>query len=129
LQQVAPPHPGFPPPQGYPTPPPPGYPSPHPGYQAPPTIIIQNTQTGGGGGYGFNQVMEPSRSRVTMLLLCFFLGVFGAHRFYAGLTGSGIVMLILGFTFFGLSISGIWALIDFIIILCGGFRDSYGRII
>jgi TM2 domain-containing membrane protein YozV len=49
-------------------------------------------------------------------LLCFFLGVFGAHRLYLGQRGTGIVMLILGLTFFGWIISGPWAFIDLFLI-------------
>ena len=54
------------------------------------------------------------------VLLCFFIGVFGAHRFYTGKTGSGILML---FTAGGLYI---WWLIDFITILGGNFKNSKG---
>ena len=58
---------------------------------------------------------------VPTILLCFFLGGFGIHRFYAGKVGTGILMLL---TLGGL---GIWTLIDFILIVCGNFRDAYGR--
>lgn len=57
------------------------------------------------------------------LLLCLFLGVFGAHRFYVGKIGTAFLML---FTFGGL---GIWALIDLIFIICSRFRDCRGRLI
>ena len=61
------------------------------------------------------------------LLLCFFLGVFGAHRFYVGKNGSAIAMLILSITIIGLFISGIWSLVDFIMIICGKFTDRNGK--
>ena len=54
-------------------------------------------------------------------LLCFFLGIFGAHRFYVGKIGTGILQLV---TLGGL---GIWSLIDFIIIIVGSFTDSEGN--
>jgi TM2 domain-containing membrane protein YozV/ribosomal protein L32 len=56
-------------------------------------------------------------------LLCFFLGVFGIHRFYVGKIGTGILQLL---TFGGL---GIWALIDFIMIVVGSFTDKDGNTI
>ena len=59
----------------------------------------------------------------TVLLLSFFLGVFGVHRFYTGHTGTGIAMLL---TFGG---CGIWSLYDFIMIILGKFKDSNGNII
>ncbi len=55
---------------------------------------------------------------VPTVLLCFFLGAFGIHRFYVGKIGTGILMLL---TLGGL---GIWALIDFIMIVCGSFKDK-----
>tara|TARA_B100000686_G_C16789932_1_gene977950 strand:+ start:2043 stop:2234 length:192 start_codon:yes stop_codon:yes gene_type:complete len=58
---------------------------------------------------------------VPAALLCFFLGGFGAHRFYVGKVGTALLMII---TFGGL---GIWLLIDFIMILTGGFKDKEGR--
>jgi len=65
--------------------------------------------------------MEKSeKGFVPTILLCFFLGTFGIHRFYVGKIGTGILMLI---TFGGL---GIWTLVDFIIIVCGNFKDKDG---
>ena len=58
---------------------------------------------------------------VPTLLLCFFLGFLGAHRFYVGKIGTGIVQLL---TFGGL---GIWALVDFIMIAVGNFKDKDGQ--
>ena len=55
------------------------------------------------------------------LLLWFFLGVFGAHRFYVGKIGTGILELL---TLGGL---GIWWLVDLILIVTGSFRDSEGQ--
>jgi TM2 domain-containing membrane protein YozV len=53
-------------------------------------------------------------------LLCFFLGVFGAHRFYVGKIGTGLLQL---FTFGGL---GIWMLVDLIMRGSGEFKDTAG---
>jgi TM2 domain. len=55
------------------------------------------------------------------LLLAFLLGVIGAHRFYVGKTGTGILMLL---TFGGL---GIWLLIDLILIITGQFTNKAGE--
>lgn len=62
-------------------------------------------------------------------LLSTFLGVFGAHRFYAGKIGTGILMLVLTLTFIGLFVTAIWNFIDWITILVGGFRDADNRVI
>lgn len=54
------------------------------------------------------------RNKLIAALLAFFVGVLGVHRFYLGRTGSGIVMLVLTCTLFGMLISGPWAFIDMI---------------
>jgi TM2 domain-containing membrane protein YozV len=54
-------------------------------------------------------------------LLCVFFGIFGAHRFYAGKTGTAILQLI---TLGGL---GVWMLIDLIMLVTGEFRDGDGN--
>ena len=62
------------------------------------------------------------KSRTVALLLCLFLGWLGAHRFYVGKVGTGILMpLTLGGFF------GIWVMVDLIFIVCGIFRDKEGR--
>ena len=58
---------------------------------------------------------------VPMILLCFFLGGLGVHRFYAGKVGTGILMLL---TFGGF---GIWTIVDFIMIVTGNFKDGDGN--
>ena len=64
---------------------------------------------------------ENDSQWVVTLLLAFLLGVIGAHRFYVGKTGTGILML---FTFGGL---GIWLLIDLILIITGQFTNKDGE--
>ena len=54
-------------------------------------------------------------------IIAFCFGVFGAHRFYVGKTGTAVLQL---FTIGGL---GIWATIDWILILCKAFKDKKGR--
>ena len=43
-------------------------------------------------------VSTGSRSRTSAAIFAFFLGGFGAHKFYLGQTGSGIVYLLLCWT-------------------------------
>jgi len=62
-----------------------------------------------------------NKKMVTACLLCFFLGGLGIHRFYVGKAGTGILMIL---TLGGL---GIWVIIDFVMILTGGFKDSEGK--
>jgi TM2 domain len=60
------------------------------------------------------------RSRLVALLLCVFLGGLGAHRFYVGKIGTGILWLLT------LGCLGIGALIDLIMIAAGTFKDGNG---
>ena len=70
-----------------------------------------------------NPVQAEGKDWLTALLLCFFLGVFGAHRFYTGHIGLGVVQLLT------LGGCGIWALIDFILIIVGNFKDAEGHLL
>lgn len=63
------------------------------------------------------------RSRGVALALAALLGPFGAHRFYVGKTGTGVLMLA---SFGGL---GIWYLYDLVTIVGGSFRDASGRLV
>lgn len=54
------------------------------------------------------------------LLLSFFVGFLGVHRFYTGHIGIGVVQLLT------LGGCGIWALIDLILILVGSYKDADG---
>ncbi len=58
------------------------------------------------------------RSRGVALLLSFFGGFFGLHRFYVDKTGTAVAMLV---TFGG---CGVWYLYDLVLIAAGEFRDS-----
>lgn len=70
--------------------------------------------------------MTSTKSRLAATLLVFFLGTIGIHRFYVGKIASGIVMILLTITGIGLIVTSIWALIDFITIVVGSFRDGDG---
>jgi hypothetical protein len=63
------------------------------------------------------------KSRGVALALAAVLGPFGAHRFYAGKTGTGILMLCT------LGGAGLWWLYDIILVSGGSFRDAQGRLI
>jgi hypothetical protein len=74
--------------------------------------------------YGDDSDEEPQgpeiskRSRGVALLLSFFGGIFGLHRFYVDKPRTAIAMLV---TFGGL---GVWYLYDLVLIAAGEFRDS-----
>lgn len=69
------------------------------------------------------------KSRTVALLLCGFLGTIGAHYFYVGRTGRGILMLILTITIIGLIVTSILSFIDFIYIIVGKFQDDKERLV
>ena len=62
-------------------------------------------------------------NRIVVMLLCWFLGVLGVHRFYTGHIITGLLMLFTGGGF------GIWWIIDFIMLLLGRFKDAEGRVL
>jgi TM2 domain-containing membrane protein YozV len=65
-----------------------------------------------------------SYSRTTALILCIFLGAFGAHRFYVGKSGTGVAILFLTLC---TGLGSIWALVDLIMIITGSFTDNFER--
>jgi TM2 domain-containing membrane protein YozV len=67
--------------------------------------------------------MAAQQTKMVLAIVCFFVGFLGVHRFMVGKIGTGVLMLV---TFGGL---GIWALIDFIMILMGKFTDKQGNAI
>jgi TM2 domain-containing membrane protein YozV len=131
--------PGVPPQGGF------GYPpNPYPNAPAPgPQVIIINNQQGGHHPQPQiqqapfpQQEVAPGKSHCSngvALLLCFLLGVFGAHRFYVGRIGSGLAMLLISIipafadSDLGFVITVIWAIIDFLLIVSSNFKDSHGR--
>lgn len=68
--------------------------------------------------------VQPTESKSsefwTVFLLGLFLGVFGAHRFYAKKIKTGVLQLV---TFGG---CGIWSLVDVVTILLSKFKSSAG---
>ena len=77
---------------------------------ASPNIVInnanQNTNT-----VTVNGSAARQRSKWVALLLCIFLGVIGAHKFYEGKTGMGVLYLLT------VGVFGLGVLIDFIALL------------
>ncbi len=104
------------PPQGY-------YPQgqPPPGWAAPPQPIQVVVQNNVGAHYpgAMQRVRIANRSKGVALLLALFLGGLGAHRFYLGDTGLGILYLLFFWTF----IPAFIALIDLLIILVMPSRE------
>ena len=68
----------------------------------------------------FNSSTDSNKF-ILVLLLCWFLGVFGVHRFYSGHITIGVIQLL---TAGG---CGIWTIFDLIMIATGNYTDSDGN--
>ncbi|QDY43486.1 TM2 domain-containing protein [Candidatus Pantoea soli] len=62
---------------------------------------------------------EGKKSRMAAVLFAFFLGGLGAHKFYLGKVGQGILYILFCWTF----IPSIVAFIEFILYLCSSDED------
>ncbi len=69
------------------------------------------------------------KTYTTALLLCLFLGCYGAHRFYTGKTGTAIAQLLITILTlgFGVIITLPWMIIDLVSIICGNFKTADGE--
>ncbi|MGN0195572.1 MAG: NINE protein [Candidatus Cryptobacteroides sp.] len=87
------------------------------------TNLPHNAQSGNVPPAGGNTVIGENLNERWLItfLLCFFLGCLGIHRFYTNRTATGVAMLLT------LGGCGIWALVDFIMILCNTYTDGNGQ--
>ncbi|MER3495843.1 MAG: hypothetical protein C4320_02930 [Armatimonadota bacterium] len=71
----------------------------------------------------------PPKQKWVAILLAFFLGGLGVHRFYLGHNGTGIAMLLITVLTcgYGACITLPWLLIDIILIATGSLREANGR--
>lgn len=72
-----------------------------------------------------SELRNQSKNMAVAYLLWWFLGIFGAHRFYLGKIGSAVTMLILTLTVVGLLITVIWWLVD--VLLTHGNVEEHNR--
>lgn len=77
-------------------------------------------------GYDYAQ-----KSKIVAGLLGLFLGGLGVHNFYLGYTGKAVAQLLLTLIgwviLIGPIISGIWALIESVLILCSSYGSNWHR--
>lgn len=97
-------------------------------YNQPPTYAQQTyyQATQQQPGYGYAQ-----KSKIVAGLLGLFLGTLGVHNFYLGYTGKAVAQLLLTLIgwiiLIGPIISGIWSLIEAVLILCSSYGSNWHR--
>ena len=78
---------------------------------APVNVTVSNVNTNSNINANIAGMMRKPKNKWVALALCFFLGLVGAHKFYEGKVGLGIVYIIT------LGLLGIGVLIDFFVLL------------
>lgn len=79
--------------------------------QPAPQVVINNTNTNTNTNTNMVGGVGRPKNKWTALLLCFFLGYIGVHKFYEGKIGMGILYI------FTVGLFGIGVLVDFITLL------------
>jgi restriction system protein len=76
-----------------------------------PQVVINNTNTNTNMNKNIGAVSGRPKNKWVAIILCAFLGFLGAHKFYEGKTGMGILYL------FTCGLFGVGIIIDFIALL------------
>ena len=67
---------------------------------------------------------SPGKERWLAILLCFFLGCWGIHKFYLRQQGQGVAMMLIGliglFALVPLLVTGVWSLVNLLQLLFMG---------
>lgn len=82
-----------------------------------------------GAALNFANSTSQQKSKMAAGLLGIFLGTFGVHNFYLGFTGKAVAQLLISVLSCGVLaiVSGIWGLVEGIMILSGSIdRDAKG---
>ena len=80
------------------------------------TVVVENQED----ELSSPAILADGKSQIVALILCFFVGGIGIHRFYLGYTLEGVIQLL---TF---GACGVWTLIDFIRICTGDLKPKNG---
>ena len=67
--------------------------------------------------------MKSDKNFMVVVLLLLFLGWTGAHKFYVGKIGMGILYLLTG------GLLGIGVIVDIIMLICKKYTDKDGKIV
>ncbi len=77
------------------------------------------------------QVQKSEKNKIVAALLAFFLGGLGIHNFYLGYKGKAIAQLLLSLIgwilVIGPAVAGVWAFVEFIMILLDKIPDADGN--
>ena len=87
---------------------------------AQPTIVVNNVVRNTVSPTFVRAALVSSKNRTLALILCLVFGFFGAHQFYSGRIGRGILYL------FTMGLFGIGWFIDLVKILLGSYTDKFG---